>query len=64
MKTMVHRSNIHCSKINQQRKLKKAYKISSGTAKNDTLQAPSLAFHLKRWARYFQHRHAIKLFEN
>ena len=64
MKTMVHRSNIHCSKINQQRKLKKAYKISSETAKNDTLQAPILAFHLKRWARYFQHRHATKLFKN
>ena len=35
---MVHRSNIHHSKINQKRKVKKTYTISSGTTKNETSQ--------------------------
>ena len=44
---MVHSSNIHYSKINQKRKLEKAYKTSSGTTKNETLQEPSSALHLE-----------------
>ena len=47
MKITVHWSNIHFSKINQKRKLKNAYQISSGTTKNETSQAPSSALHLE-----------------
>ena len=61
---MVHRSNIHYSKINQKRKLEKAYKTSSGTIKNETPQEPSSTLHLEVWARYFRHRYSIKLFKN
>ena len=41
MKIMVHRSNIHYSKINRKWKLKKAYKISSRTTKNGTSRHPA-----------------------
>ena len=47
METMIHMSNIHYSRINPKRKLKKAYKISSGTTKNETCQAPKSALHLE-----------------
>ena len=47
MKTKLHRSNTQYSKINQKTGLKKACKISSGTTKNETSQAPSSALHLE-----------------
>ena len=40
------------------------YTISSGETKHKTLQAPSSAPHLERWARYFRHKYPIKSFQN
>ena len=46
---MVHRSNITYSRINQKRKQKKAYAVSSGTTENETSQTPSWGLHLEGW---------------
>ena len=54
METMVHRLNIHYSKINQKRKLNKAHNISSGTVKNETSQATNSAIQLEGLAKYFE----------
>ena len=64
IKNMVHWSNITYSRINQKRKQKKAYAISSGTTKNETSQTPSWDLHLEGWVRYFRHRYSMKLFKN
>ena len=55
---------MHYSKINQKSKLKKAYKMSSGTTKSETSQEPSSALHLEGLAGYFRHRYSVKLFKN
>ena len=64
MKTMVHRPNIHYSKINQKGNWKKHTQFPLELQKNEASQASSSALHLEGWARYFRHRYSIKFFKN
>ena len=59
IKAMVHRSNIHYSKMNQKGNWKKHIQFPLELQKNEISQALSSALHLEVWARYFRHRYSI-----
>ena len=62
IRAMVHRSNVHYSKINQKRNWKQYIKFILELQKNETSQTTNSALHLEGWARYFRHRYSIKLY--
>ena len=64
IKTMVHRSYLHYSRIDQKGNWKKIYTTSSGTTKIETSQTPSSVLHLEGWVRYFRLRYSMKLLKN
>ena len=60
MKTMLYRSNIHYSKINQKKKLKKA--TTNWNYKTWDLLGTQSSSPLGKEVRYFRYRYSIKLF--
>ena len=61
IKTIVERSNIHYSKINQKRSRKKYAQFSLELQKHETIAATNSAQHLEGGDRYFRHRYSIKI---